>query len=373
MSPESKRVKLALVEIGVFDFMNSKKNAYTGLHPWLEENEKLEAEIFIDGAKVTTLKYEAPYEGVNRIPAEKLMLPPALKNIRIKGKLHSPESNLDFDTTWNTFDIGKYTAPLYDTSQNLVERIQNYAEGLAKLERKTEDSENEFYNPIEIEELNEDDQYFALTNERLNLKLPEILKFMTRYRIRMGDNFFRKLSDWNTVSEVLRNDWSYEEDGENPLSKIVPDKLLSRFDRSILIFEECGDGLGALAWDPNGIESGEFSNLFFDKHSNGANAGPKERGMWYWIHQDTLTEPEMLLDSKLVPVDAEAAILNAFQRFAVDPDTFVECLAPEDFDEPYSIVDSSHPRGMQLLIIDKEDGDHSLRDGSYDYTITMAL
>lgn len=96
------------------------------------------------------------------------------------------------------------------------------------------------------------------------------------------------------------------------MDTLLPETVLARYDRSVAVLIEVGDGLGALAWDPAGVSLHEQTNSWGDKGNPGARpATPNER-VWYWLHQEHVDEPELPLDDDYQPKSAEAALTNAF-------------------------------------------------------------
>lgn len=142
------------------------------------------------------------------------------------------------------------------------------------------------------------------------------------------------------MTDLLLYRWSYKPTGEDGLSKVLSPNVRARYDRSLAVVEEAGDGMGALAWDPAGVTPNEPPNTDGDKGNPGAQPSLVNQGVWYWLHQETLDEPTLLLDDDYRPKSAEAALTNVIQRFGVD----VVEHGPSEL-----VVDTAHPRNLLQL------------------------
>jgi hypothetical protein len=126
---------------------------------------------------------------------------------------------------------------------------------------------------------------------------------------------------------------------------------------------EIGDGLGALAWDPDGVAPGEPPNTPADEGNSGARPTIPNEGVWYWLHQEHIAEPGLLLDDEYKPQDAESALTNVFKRLALS-----QAGSPES--ENQLLVDTAHPRNLLQLHFD-EPRKPRLRLRSYDYHYSL--
>jgi hypothetical protein len=318
--------------------------SYTGIHPWLGAGEKLVAELFLDGKAVAKMDFLAKHDGMTREPALKFTVPVKLQKLRLSGKLIAAKGKpRSFDVTWNVRDIATYTTPLYDTRLSFPERIKKFTD---RLVFEAEKSRGEFFSPVTMKNA-KPDYAKALTEleARLNIRLPQALRALSRYEIAVGDSYFVKPAGLKTVMETLP-EWGYPEQGHDSLSNILSPATRARYERSILVFVDVGDGLGGLAWDPQGVTKGESSNIWVDRHSSGAKPRDNNTGVWFWLHQENLDKPELLLDVNLQPRTDENALLNAFQRFAVDS---IDNLDLGEIKEPSLIIDSAHPHGFLQL------------------------
>ncbi|PDS76251.1 hypothetical protein CO667_23375 [Rhizobium sp. L43] len=309
-----------------------------GIHPWINVGEEVSAEIMLDGRVVGRLDYTATLPGLKKPPAVVFDLPPGLKRLQLRGALRDSEGRAgSFSKTWTVRDMAPISAPLYDSSQPLIDRVRAFAQrsGLAEVDAPRL--------PAGMTA----EAAFQQLEKRLNVQLPVPLRqLLGGADIQIDDSFFRPPQDLGTVSELLLKDWGYTRSGgATALDTLLPEAVRARYDRSVAVFVEVGDGLGALAWDPAGVSPQEPPNGWGDKGNPGAQPATPNEGVWYWLHQEHIDEPELLLDDDYLPRNAEAALTNAFQRFALSQAAY-----PETEDE--LVIDSAHPRNLLQLNFD---------------------
>jgi hypothetical protein len=96
------------------------------------------------------------------------------------------------------------------------------------------------------------------------------------------------------------------------------------------------------------------------------------QGVWFWVHQETLNQPALLLDRQRQAVSDEKALLSVLQRFVVDGvlESVVEAGLVAPVDEEKTIwVDSAHPRALMQLHFDEKKPKLWLR--SYDHFYSL--
>lgn len=88
----------------------------------------------------------------------------------------------------------------------------------------------------------------------------------------IGDHFFVAPKRITSGSATLFNEWGLADlwKLDDDLTKKVPPKMLGRINRSVALFTEVGDGLGAWLYVAPPV------------------AGCGEQGGWQWLHQDTV-------------------------------------------------------------------------------------
>jgi len=317
----------------------------TGVHPWLNAGDQLKAQIVLDGKGVAELDYVAKHDGMIRQPALTFTVPAQLRRLRLHGKLIPAKGKPQtFDLTWSVCDIAGYTAPLYDTQLAFPERIRKFTD---RLVAEANQSQGALSSPVTMQKVKQDPtKSLDALEVRLNVQLPKALRALSHYEISIDDSYFVKPTELTTVLETL-SQWGYPKQGPGSLDKILSPATRARYERSLLVFTEVGDGQGGLAWDPRGVTDGEPSNLWVDKHTSGAKRKEPNTGVWFWLHQDNIDTPELLLDVHFQPRSAEDALLNAFQRFAVDQ--VVDNFDIGELKEPFLILDSAHPHGFLQL------------------------
>jgi len=310
-----------------------------GIHPWLDVGACVEADVLIDGQLMAQMQYLAEASGLQRRPAIVFDLPIGLKHLRLTGRLISPDAKvIPFDRTWAVHDCASVSAPLYDRSLQWIERVRGLQESTGG---------------VTVADYNEEqrtaaDKAFAALEKQLDRALPAPLRELGKAHITVWEySYFLPLTEMTTVTQMLLGEWDYEETGEDGLDEILSPEVRARYDRSLMVFIETGDGLGGLAWDPTPDDL------------DGA-----DQGVWFWLHQDDIDSPDLLLDEDNHPRDAEAAMSNALQRFGLSDE--------EDnigSHEKELLVDTAHPRN--LLQLNFTDDKPRLWMRSYDYHYSL--
>lgn len=336
-----------------------------GIHPWLKAGERLDASISLDNAAPLAFQYHAEHDGMLRHPAFRFHIPPKTQVLRLRGTLSGNKGNsVAFDETWCLLDMAPYTEMLYRPGLGLMERIQKLNERLTAL---MHESDHDYINPIRLERQPAPvEADLQAVEARYDVQLPAVLRSLMEYTIEIDDSYFVKPAGLKSVEETLLTDWGYREDGEHSIA-YLPEALRKRYQRSLVVFVEVGDGMGALAWDPLAAMPGEPSNIWVDQHSAGVQSTAADAGVWFWVHEETLAKPELLLDEQFRPLDADKALLNPFQRFAFN--NIEEFLAwPSEDRYPPLIIDTAHPHGFLQLHF-AESAKLWLRSYDYHYSL----
>lgn len=306
-----------------------------GIHPWIDAGDKVVADVIVDGKLVAQLDHQATQPGLKKPPALVFGLPVGLKRMRLKGQVTQGAKTSSFDKTWTVRDMAPFSAPLYEQGKPWIERVRGLA---AKLD-----------GAIEVEagdagaKKKPAKAAFADLEKSLGVALPPLVKVLGDWRIEIGDSYFLSAADMGKVTDLLLREGGYQRTGAEGLDRILSPAVRARYDRSLAVFIEVGDGLGVLAWDPVGATPGEPPSTWGDKGNPGARPGTPNEGLWYWLHQDHIAKPELLLDDDYRPKTTEAALTHVFQRFALS-----DVDSPETDDE--LVVDSANPRANLLQL-----------------------
>jgi len=309
-----------------------------GIHPWLNVGARLEADVLIDSQLMAHMQYLAEEEGLPRRPAVVFDLPIGLKHLRLSGRLITADGQFrPFDRTWTVYDMASVSAPLYNHSLPWIERVR-------ALQQSTRQVTVVDYNEKQRKAA---DKAFAALEKRLGRALPAALRELGKAHITVGDSYFLPVTEMGTVTEEMYG-WGYDDDEAytNSLDEILSPDIRARYDRSLMVFVEIGDGAGGLAWDPT---------------PDDLNAA--EQGVWFWLHEDDINAPGLLLDEDNHPRNAEAAMSNVLQRFALDGHDEMARHAKE------LLVDTAHPRN--LLQLHFRDDNPILWMRSYDYHFSL--
>lgn len=327
------------------------------IHPWMNVGDAVVADVAVDGKVVAQLDSKATQPGLRKPPALVFLLPAGLKRLQLRGTVTISGKASAFNSTWAVRDMSGISAPLYDQAKPWLERVRGLSkrleEGTIKVE-KASPQPGKKPAPAALQDL----------EKRLGAPLPPMVKLLADWDILVGDSYFMHPSSMSTVTDLLLGEWDYKRSGEDGLDKVLSPAVLARYNRSLAVFVEIGDGLGAMAWDPAGVTQGEPPNTWGDKGNPGAQQGSPNQGVWFWLHQETLNEPTLLLDDDYRPRPAEAAFTHVFQRFALS-----------DVDSPASdnelVVDSANPRGNLLQLHFDEPRKPKLWLRSYDHFYSM--
>lgn len=327
-----------------------------GIHPWLKAGDSVVADVMVDGKVVARLDHQAAVEGLTKPPALVFALPVGLKRVRLRGKATLQGVAASFDQTWKVRDLAPYSTPLYEQGKPLVERIRGLAarlEGAFTIQPGDGGAKKK---PAKAA--------FADLEKSLGAALPAPVKALGDWQIKVDHSIFVPAADMRSVTAMLLAEGGYTPTGKLGLDTMLSPGVRARYDRSVGVFLEVGDGLGTLAWDPEGVTAGEPPNTANDKGNPGARPGPAGEGVWYWVHQEHINEPVLLLDDDYRPRTAEAALTHVFQRFVLSAGE-----AAETDDE--LVLDTANPRANLLQLSFDGPRRPRLRLRSYDHHYSM--
>ncbi len=328
---------------------SSFPNARTGIHPWLQAGDRLVASLLIDGQPICSIDELAAHDGMRREPSAEFSLPAGARKALLTGTLTREEDQktIPFRRAWSLVDAAPFTSVLHDDALALDQRLLKFSARLEALDQAHGDYR---FRDFRAEAAASVDEELAEAGRRLGFEPPRVLAQVLGLKAEVGHSYFHRPRDLATVEETLLSAvWGHES-----LQDELAPEVLARYRRSVAVFTEVGDGLGALAYDPLGTRPGEPSNAWGDSHGPGAEAAPSQ-GVWFWLHQGSLNEPTLLLDRQRRPADGEQAVLSVLRRLVVG--TVLEAAdehgehAPVD-NEKTIWVDSSHPHALMQLHFD---------------------
>lgn len=310
--------------------------ARVGIHPWMNVGDTVVAEVLVHGKPMAQLNHQATQPGLPKRPALVFSLPPEARRLQLRGTVTIAGQASPFNRTWTVRDMASISAPLYDQGKPWIERVRGLAR---RLEEGTVTVEPATPQPGKKPAA----AALQALEKRLGAPLPAMLRLLADWSIQVGDSSFVHPSSMSTVTDMLLGDWGYARNGKNGLDTLLSPAVRARYDRSLAVFVEVGDGLGALAWDPAGVSPGEPTNTWGDKGNPGAQPATPNEGVWYWLHQEYLNQPALLLDDGYRPRTTEAAFTHVLQRFA-----FTDVDSPESENE--LVVDSANPHANLLQL-----------------------
>lgn len=325
-----------------------------GIHPWLQVGEQVNADVLANGKAIARLEHTATLPGLKKRPSVVFDLPAGLRQLELRGSYVDAQGKAtSFKRRWSVLDMAWISHPLYDQAKPLTDRIHAFAElsGLVELGETRLPADT----PAEAALLE--------SEARLGTRLPPTLRaLLTEADIRIDNSYFLQPHRLQTAEGLLLGLGGYG-DGNGGLGALLPPSVLARYRRAVAVFAEIGDGLGALAWDPQGVVAGEPPNSAGDQGNPGAQPATPNEGVWYWLHQEHIAEPALLLDDDYQPQAAEAALTHVFKRLALS-----QAASPES--EEQLLVDTAHPRNLLQLHFD-EPRKPQLRFRSYDYHYSL--
>lgn len=323
-----------------------------GIHPAVEPGDRVAADVLVDGKVVGKFDHQATAGGIARAPVLVFPLPAGLKRVRLRGKATVEGKSGSFDTSWKVRDLAPILGPLYDQGMPWIERVRSVAAKAEFITVKPGDGGAKNKKPARAA--------FADLEKSLGVPLPPLVKVLGDWQIQLDDSGFQSAAEMAKITDMLVSEWDYQRTGPGGLDKILSRAVRARYDRSISVYIEVGDGLGALGWDPAGVTPGEMPNTWNDKGHPGAQPGPAGEGVWFWMHQERLNKPVLLLDDAYRPRSAESVLNAIFQ-------SFVFLAQSDSAGDDELVVDSANPHANMLQLGFDGPGQPSLSLRGYDY------
>ena len=326
----------------------------TAIHPWLGEGEQLQAELLVDGVSLGQFTHKAA--GLQRAPALSLALPANAKQLALRGSWQSAKGTTrSVAGNWQLLDLAGLTRPLYDPALDMAARITQFCDAAQRAlsQRGSKASLDELSVAPAVPGAAEK---LAAREKQWQLRLPAAVHQLMRLKVELGDSHYLAAGELQTVGSLLK-EWG------GSLQDFAP-ATRARYERSVAVFVEVGDGMGCIAWDPQGVRAGEPSGLMVDERGSAkVQAAANNEGVWFSVHQEMVAKPELFLNSQLQPVGAVQALLNPIQTLLLDQ--LLADWAPASAKGPLLPVDSANPLFHVQLSVD-ERGKPTLRQRSYE-------
>lgn len=328
-----------------------------GIHPFMDIGNSVAAEVLVDGKVVAQLAHTAQHLGVKKHPVLTFALPPGLRRVQLRGSATLAGKAAPFDRTWTVRDMALYSAALYDEKKPWIERIQGLADHPDSVVSIHPVKPRPGTTPAKAA--------LQALEKRLGTPVPAVVHAMADWRISINEGDFLQPSAMASVTETVLGTWNYRSDGqENEFKEMLPPALRARYDRSLVVFAQDSSHRRALAWDPAGVTAGEPPGTSYDQGNPGARPATPNQGVWFWVHEDSLDRPVLLLDDDYRPRTAESALTHVFQRFALS-----DASSPDTPDE--LVVDSANPRANFLQLHFEGPGKPRLWMRSHDHHFSM--
>lgn len=171
---------------------------------------------------------------------------------------------------WTVLDVAPLVIPLRDTHRSMTDRVSTFLRAKEEFDRKHSDI---FDSPVSIEiEDKESAEAIRNAEKRLGFSLPPEHKDLLQNFgiVIIADSHFMKAESLFNSFDQMVQVWETPKESLLELSKDIQELLR----KTVILYTEAGDGYGALLYKP------------------AASAGsPPE---FYWIHQDSISLPELL-------------------------------------------------------------------------------
>lgn len=325
-----------------------------GIYPELAVGDRVVADVIVDGKVVAKLDYQAAKAGAAASAALVFALPAGTKRVRLRGQATVKGQSAPFDRSWKVRDLGRLSAPLYDTRKPWIERIR----GLSKVVEEGVSVER-----IDGKALKKPaSALFADIEKSLGAPLPPLVRVLGDWNVDTGHSSgFVTAAGMVKVTDMLVNERNHELKGPRGLDRLLDPGLRARYDRSLVVYQDMNSGMGALAWDPAGIVPGEKRGTWKGDSNPVAQPGPAGLGVWFWMSEKNLDQsPRLLLGDDLRPLTAEAAMTHVFEC-SVLSDESSRAEAGE------LMVDTATPKGSRLALDFEGPGQPRLSLSNYDY------
>lgn len=325
-----------------------------GIYPELAVGDRVVADVIVDGKVVAKLDYQAAKAGAAASAALVFPLPAGTKRVRLRGQATLKGAAAPFDKAWKVRDLGRLSAPLYDANRPWIERIRGLSKVVAEGVSVERIDSKAMKKPASA--------LFADIEKSLGAPLPPLVKVLGEWDVNAGHSSgFLTAAGMVKVTDMLVNGRSHQLKGPRGLDQLLDPGLRARYDRSLVVYEDMGSGMGALAWDPVGIVAGETRGTWKNGNNPVARPGPAGQGVWFWMSEKNLDQsPRLLLDDELRPMGAEAAMTHVFECFVLNYES-----SPENDGE--LVVDTATSKGSQLGLGFEGPGQPRLSLSNYDY------
>lgn len=318
-----------------------------GLHPWLEAGDSVVAELLADGQVVGQLDHRSAKAGLPLLPAATVALPEGVRRLQLSGTVTVAGKAGRFTRTWTVRELASVSGPLYDQGRPWPERVRALVQAIPV-------PEDEDAPLIMAPTQPADGAVWEALEKRLGVPPPAALaQLLPAFDIRLGLSHFPRPAAMGTLLELMHGDFGYPSSGKDAPESFLSPSVRERYARSLAVFVTVGDGMGALAWDPQGLTPEDHARL-------GSIPGPTpgNEGLWYWMHQGMAVKPSLLLDKDNRPLGTDLALASVFERYAL-----ADQYQPMADDE--LVLDSATPLGNLLLLHFTGAHDPQLRLNSY--------
>jgi len=209
-----------------------------------------------------------------------------LSSIQVAGKLEGNDASGSFEASFNIFDVSPWTAVLRDDALEFSTRIERFRDKLRQFDPDIDD-----WFDIRRPEISATSVVESIESE-IGRKLPKELMALVTHDIDIHDHsyigpaFLKRWPNKKLTWPTLTN---------RELDVGVPESYLPKkgsaerdlYDRVRVVFENVGDGIAPIVWDP---------------------AADEGEPAYFWLHEDDREiTPFLYLDGD--PVDTQDALL----------------------------------------------------------------
>jgi len=278
-----------------------------GLYFWFSGSDTFEGEFLIDDQLIASISYVSKENGLDFAPVCKFELSPYMRKVTIRGTFTAQGKSYKVDESRRPVDVSSVTAPLFDPHKNIYQRLDGFSELLKSLSAKYGEDIVSLYAIQPNKKFNEN--AFQQVEARLGISLPNVFRAIDHYKIELGKSYYVSSDQLTTLTDLMVG-W-----GDDHSELDAP--VRARYERSIVAFVEVGDGIGAIAFDPQGVSPDELLPARKGLPVN-QTEGDRHEGAWFYFHQESSHQPSLLVDGNNRLLNDVDAILAGIRMFALD-------------------------------------------------------
>lgn len=311
----------------------------------LNKSETAKILFEVNNSETARIEFLAHDSLISSNSVANINIPPGNGKIFVHGELSSVGKMKSIQTEFSTVDLAPLTSPLHSSHLGMTERIRGLFMNLEKLSK---DSDGDFFNNIQISKSGWTTSDISEIESKFSFSCPASAKeLLLSTSLEIGDSSFAlNPREFTTVSQKFQL-FGYDSNafsGKIKRANATID-VENLFSRSVVFFNEVGDGAGMLAYDPVDL-------------------------IWFWMHEE-FQAPKFLMDEQGNPWTSEDALCSVFHKLALDEihDYFLFPYPAEG--KEITFFDSSNPKGKFWLWFNSEIGSARINLLNHDHSFFL--